>query len=156
MKLLDIVIRDAVVCPLQASQRDDALDELLFALVGARALPKADLDTVRASMIERERVGSTGFGKGIAVPHVKHERITKMVAAVGVSPTGVEFNALDRQPVYSIVMLLSPAEQPEAHLQAMHTVFKHLQSEQFRRFLRQAETPAEVIGLLEEADHGRS
>ncbi len=155
MKMLELINRDAIVCPLGASTRDEAIDELLDALIGAGALDEEHRAGVRQSMIDREKVGSTGFGKGIAVPHVKHAQITNMVAAVGVSPSGVEFNALDRQPVYSVVMLLSPSDQPEAHLQAMHTLFKHLQSEQFRRFLRQAESPEEVVTLLDDADHGR-
>lgn len=154
MKMLDIIERDAVVCPLEASTRDQALRELLGSLVEAAAVPQADAGAILASMIDREKVGSTGFGKGIAVPHVKHAGLSRMVAAVGVSPSGVEFNALDRQPVYSIVMLLSPADEPESHLQAMHTIFKHLQAEQFRRFLRQAEDAAQVWTLLEDADGG--
>jgi mannitol/fructose-specific phosphotransferase system IIA component (Ntr-type) len=75
-----------------------------------------------------------------------------MAAAVGLSPTGVDFNALDKQPVYSIFLLLSPEDRPEDHLQAMEVIFKNLSKETFRRFLRQAGSVAEVQDLLSEAD----
>jgi mannitol/fructose-specific phosphotransferase system IIA component (Ntr-type) len=75
-----------------------------------------------------------------------------MAAAIGLSPTGVDFNALDKQPVFSIFLLLSPEDRPEDHLQAMEVIFKNLSKETFRRFLRQATTTEEVLTLLEEAD----
>ena len=68
------------------------------------------------------------------------------------SQTGVDFNALDKNPVYSIVLLLSPKGKPDEHLQAMETVFSNLQKDMFRRFLRQATSVEDVLGLLEEAD----
>ncbi|HWB19354.1 MAG TPA: PTS sugar transporter subunit IIA, partial [Phycisphaerales bacterium] len=96
--------------------------------------------------------GSTGFGHGVAVPHVKHTSIKKMAVAVGVSRQGVDFNALDRQPVYSIFLLLSPDDKPEDHLDAMEVIFGNLSQESFRRFLRQAATQEDIVTLLEEAD----
>ena len=96
---------------------------------------------------------STGFGRGVAVPHVKHPGVTKMTAAVGRSSKGVDFSALDRQPVYSVVLLLSPGSSPEDHLKAMEVIFKSLGNETFRRFLRQATTQEDIIELLHEADH---
>ena len=75
-----------------------------------------------------------------------------MVVAIGISPSGVEFNALDKQPVYSIFLLLSPEDKPEEHLDAMEAIFGNLSHETFRRFLRQAETVDDVLTLLQEAD----
>ena len=88
----------------------------------------------------------------MAVPHVKHESLRKMVAAIGRSSHGVDFAALDRAPVYTVVMLLSPASAPEEHLAAMEKIFRYLQRENFRRFLRQAETKEAIIELIQEAD----
>jgi mannitol/fructose-specific phosphotransferase system IIA component (Ntr-type) len=88
----------------------------------------------------------------VAVPHVKHEKIKKMVATIGVSARGVDFNALDKQPVHSIVLLMSPAGRPDEHLQAMENIFRNLQKDTFRRFLRQATTRDEILELIEEAD----
>jgi len=152
MKLTDFVCRDALLPQLKGRDRDAVIEEIVDALVAAKCVAKAHRDNLIASLLEREKKGSTGFGKGVAVPHVKHENIKKMVAAVAVSQHGVDFNALDKQPVYSVVMLLSPAEKSDEHLQAMQTIFSHLQKDQFRRFLHQATTTDAVFELLEEAD----
>jgi PTS system fructose-specific IIA component/PTS system nitrogen regulatory IIA component len=88
----------------------------------------------------------------VAVPHIKHPAINRMVVAVAISPTGVDFNALDKQPVYSIFLLLSPEDKPEDHLDAMEAIFGNLSHETFRRFLRQATSVEDVLTLLEEAD----
>lgn len=154
MKMHEIVVREAIVAQLEANARDEVLEELLAALSKAGAIDAGLSKPLLASMLERERRGSTGFGKGVAVPHVKHEKVEKMVAAIGVSQSGVEFNALDKQPVYSVVMLISPAGRPEEHLQAMESIFKNLSSEQFRRFLRQSQTSEDIWALLQEADAG--
>ena len=76
-----------------------------------------------------------------------------MTAAVGRSSAGIDFSALDRQPVYSVVLLLSPDTNPEDHLKAMEVIFKSLGNETFRRFLRQATTREEIVDLLHEAAH---
>ncbi|HRP62976.1 MAG TPA: PTS sugar transporter subunit IIA, partial [Phycisphaerales bacterium] len=99
-----------------------------------------------------EKRGSTGFGHGVAVPHVKHSAVTEMAVAIAVSQSGVEFNALDRQPVYCIFLLLSPEDKPEDHLDAMEAIFGNLSQETFRRFLRQATKIEDVLTLLEETD----
>ncbi|MHC4428852.1 MAG: PTS sugar transporter subunit IIA [Planctomycetota bacterium] len=152
MKLLDIVVKKAIIPTLGATDRDAAINEIVDSLVSAGSLtPKLRDDFVKA-VIKRENRGSTGFGHGVAVPHVKHAAISKMAVTVAVSQAGVEFNALDKQPVYSIFLLLSPEDQPEEHLDAMEAIFGYLSQETFRRFLRQAKSVDDVITLLEEAD----
>ncbi|MEM9883043.1 MAG: PTS sugar transporter subunit IIA [Planctomycetota bacterium] len=152
MKLRDFVVPEAVVPQLEATDRDEAVAELIDALIAAGAAPASLRGELIASVLKREKNGSTGFGKGVAIPHVKHEKIAKVAAGLGVSGTGVDYNALDKQPVYSIFLLLSPADQPDQHLHAMETIFGHLQNDTFRSFLRQAETHDAVTTLLEEAD----
>jgi len=152
MKLLDFVVSEAIVPALESSERDDAIKELVRGLVASGAAPQELQDDLVRQIIEREQLGSTGFGKGVAVPHVKHDKIQKMVATIGVSQKGVNFNALDKAPVYSIVLLLSPKNRPDEHLQAMENIFSNLQKDTFRRFLRQASTHDEVVDLLAEAD----
>lgn len=152
MKLTDIVSPQAVVPRLASSERDQVIAEMVDALLSSGAAEARLRDELIGRILERERRGSTGFGRGIAVPHVKHKSVKKMAAAIGLSPTGVDFNALDKQPVFSIFLLLSPEDRPEDHLQAMEVIFKNLSKETFRRFLRQAGTVDEVVTLLEEAD----
>ena len=152
MKLLDIVVKKAIIPNLAAAERDSAIAEAIDALVSAGALSPELRDDFIKAVVKRENRGSTGFGHGVAVPHVKHPSISKMAVAIAVSQSGVEFNALDRQPVYSIFLLLSPEDQPEEHLDAMEAIFGNLSQERFRRFLRQARSAADIVTLMEEAD----
>ena len=127
----------------------------MTSLSGAGALPAESVDEVVAALIKREQNGSTGFGKGVAVPHVKHGKVRRMSGTIGRSANGIDFAALDHQPVYSVVLLLSPDNQPQQHLQAMNIVFSNLQKDTFRRFLRQSTTRDAITDLLDEADQGK-
>lgn len=155
MKLRDFIVRDAICPQLQAADRDGAIRELVNALAQAGALPATAVDEIVAALIKREQNGSTGFGKGVAVPHVKHPKIKQMAGTIGRSESGIDFAALDHQPVYSIVLLLSPDNQPQQHLQAMNIVFSNLQRDMFRRFLRQSDTREKIAELLDEADQAK-
>ena len=155
MKLNDFIVKDAILAELKSTDRDSVIRELVTSLAGAGALPKDAIDEVVAALVKREQNGSTGFGKGVAVPHVKHAKIKQMSGTIGRSVSGVDFAALDHQPVYSVVLLLSPENQPQQHLQAMNIVFSNLQKDMFRRFLRQCDTREKIIELLDEADQGK-
>jgi mannitol/fructose-specific phosphotransferase system IIA component (Ntr-type) len=155
MKLSDFIVSEAIIPTLVASDRDGVLRELVSSLAEAGALPKTAVDEVVASLVKREQNGSTGFGKGVAVPHVKHPQVKKMAGTVGRSDQGIDFAALDHQPVYSVVLLLSPENQPQQHLQAMNIIFSNLQKDMFRRFLRQSATREAIVELFEEADQGK-
>lgn len=152
MKFADFVCFEAIVADLSSKDRDGVIKELVQALVDQKKIKSADVDAVVKTILTRERQGSTGFGKGVSVPHAKHEGVTKMIATIGQSREGVDFAALDRAPVYSIFLLLSPTDQPEQHLAAMEKIFRHLQQDQFRSFLRQAETRQAIADLINEAD----
>ncbi len=153
MKLAEIVAKGGVTPQLKSNDRDGAIAEILDKLVECGAAAASARDELLSRVLERERRGSTGFGKGVAVPHVKHRSVTRMAAGIGLSPRGLDFSALDRQPVYSVFLLLSPEDRPEEHLQAMETIFKNLSKDTFRRFLRQAATVEDVHTLLSEADN---
>lgn len=155
MKLAEFVVREAIVPNLEATDRNGAIRELVKALETASILSSADSEAVARAVIQRENQGSTGFGKGVAVPHVKHPKVPKIMAAIGRSTAGIDFAALDRAPVYTVVLLLSPPNDPDGHLQAMENIFRHLQQDNFRRFLRQSETVEAIVDLLEEADEQR-
>ncbi len=152
MKLTDIVVSEAIIPELSSGTRDEAIAEIVDALVNAGALSPELKDEFVKAIIKREKRGSTGFGHGVAVPHVKHTAISKMAVAVGISRSGIDFNALDKQPVYSIFLLLSPEDKPEDHLDAMEAIFGNLSQDTFRRFLRQAQSTDDILTLLGEAD----
>jgi mannitol/fructose-specific phosphotransferase system IIA component (Ntr-type) len=156
MKLVDIVCLDALTPELEANDRNGAIAELVSALDKAGKLGKGNAQKVVRTVIKRENEASTGLGKGVAVPHVKHTAVKKVVAAVGKSAAGLDFSALDKQPVYSIILLVSPANDPAQHLEAMENIFAHLQKEKFRSFLQQAGTAEEIAELLRDADEDPS
>lgn len=155
MKLRDIVVDKAIVPNMVATKRDEAIRELLDALVESGRVSSDMRDAFAKAIIARENKGSTGLNHGVAIPHTKSAAVKTPMAAVGVSRSGIDFNSLDKQPVYSVVLLISPEAKPEAHLEAIQAIFSHLSKDQFRRFLRQAKSVVEVTTLLDEADAGQ-
>src|SRR5688572_33479804 len=105
MKLNEFIVNDAIIAELGAADRDGVIRELVESLAAAGALPQANVEEVVAALIKREQNGSTGFGKGVAVPHVKHAKVRQMCGTIGRSAGGVDFAALDHQPVFSVVLL---------------------------------------------------
>ncbi len=150
---MDIVVKNAIITDLKATKRDDVIAEMVDALITSGCVTEDQRAEFVKSIIRRENKGSTGFGHGVAVPHVKHAEIKTMHIAIGNSAEGIDFKALDREPVYSIVLLLSPEDQPENHLDAMEAIFSSLSQDTFRRFLRQAGSAEDVLTLLTETDN---
>ena len=156
MKFEEFVCFEATVPELQSQDRNGAIAELVSALTEAGRLPADASDEITKAVIKRENEASTGMGKGVAIPHVKHAAVKNVVAVVGQSTAGIDFSSLDEQPVFAVILLISPADNPDQHLQAMENVFKHLQNEKFRKFLRQCRTPETLEDLLKEADDNPS
>ncbi len=152
MKLREIIVTKAIYPSLQHTKRDLAIGELLDGLITAGVVPVDARAGLLKETAARERKGSTGFGHGVAVPHAKTAIVERPFAAIGLSSTGIDFNSLDRQPVFAVVFMLSPLSNLEMHLNAMESVFGALSQESFRRFLRQARTAEDVITLLDETD----
>lgn len=156
MKFSEFFCFDALVPQLESTERDGAITELVAALDKAGKLGEGNLDEITKAVIKRENEASTGMGKGIAIPHVKHSAVDNVIATLGQSPEGIDFAALDKQMVYSIILLISPADYPDKHLRAMENVFKHLQREKFRKFLKQSVTSEKIEDLLREGDDNPS
>ena len=152
MKLSDIIVFDAVVPQLKATSKEDVIAELVEALATAGAIAKNSVKEVTKLVLDREAQATTGIGKGVALPHAKRKGIRKPIATIGLSAEGIDFAALDSKPVYSVLLLLSSPDNPDEHLQAMETIFKHVQRDMFRKFLRQSTTKEAVAGLIAEAD----
>jgi PTS system fructose-specific IIA component/PTS system nitrogen regulatory IIA component len=153
MKLCDLVRPGSIIPALTSEDRNGAIRDLVQVLADEGLLNQATSDSLVRSIITRERTrGTTGFGKGVAVPHAKVETLDRVIAAVGRSAGGVDFGSLDGQPVYTIFLIVSPTDQPDEHLHAMDLVFRHLQQEQFRKFMRQSDTADKIYDLLKEAD----
>jgi mannitol/fructose-specific phosphotransferase system IIA component (Ntr-type) len=153
MKLLDLVRPNCIVAELAGTDRNGVIRELVQVLGDAKLLQASAVDGIVRSIVTRERTrGTTGFGKGVAVPHAKVEGLGQIVAAIGRSSAGVDFASLDGQPVHIVFLIVSPADQADEHLRAMDLIFRHLQQERFRKFLRQLDTAERIYDLLKEAD----
>lgn len=152
MKLSDIVVKEATIPNLSAKTRDEAIREIVEKLVEVKRIKPKDAEEIIKAIIKREKQGSTGFGKGVAVPHAKSSAVKDLMAVVARSNEGIDFAALDRAPVYIIFLLISPENKPEEHLKAMELIFKHLQKENFRKFLRQAQSAEEMNDVIDEAE----
>jgi mannitol/fructose-specific phosphotransferase system IIA component (Ntr-type) len=152
MKFADFICFKAVIPGLRAGDRDGVIAELVSALDKAGKLGKGNREDIIKAVIRREKEASTGLGRGVAIPHVKHPVVKDVVAAIGQSSAGIDFSALDKQPVYTVILLISPVDNPDKHLQAMENVFRHLQQEKFRKFLRQCQKAEQIEDLLREAD----
>jgi len=155
MEIADFVCTKAIIPRLESVKRDDVIRELVAALDKAGKVGKDNAADIAKAVIKRENEASTGIGKGVAVPHARHKAVKKVVAAIGISATGIDFSALDKQPVYTVILLLSPVE-GDQHLQAMEAIFGHLQNDNFRKFLKQSETVEQIKELLVEADQDPS
>ncbi len=153
MKLGELVQPGSIIAELKSTDRAGAVRDLVQLLSDAKLINQKSVDSVVKSIIARERTrGTTGFGKGVAAPHAKVEGLHRAVAAIGRTSRGIDFASLDGEPVYAVFLILSPADRPEEHLRAMDLVFRHLQQEKFRRFLRQSDNAEKIHDLLKEAD----
>ena len=104
MKLRDIVVEKAIIPQLKSTKRDEVINELVEALVESGAVEATLHEEFVKAVLTRERKGSTGFGHGVAVPHVKSPKVEKLTVAIGISKEGIDFKALDKEPVFSLFL----------------------------------------------------
>ena len=152
MRLADIVVEQAIVPQLKATTRNEAITELVQALADVGAVAGKNVGEIVKAVASRESQATTGIGKGVALPHAKLKFVKKPICTIGRSSDGIDFGALDSRPVYSVILLLSSPDNPDEHLQAMETIFKHVQRDMFRKFLRQSETREAIVELIVEVD----
>lgn len=155
MKFADFVCVGAIRAKLVADNKPAAIEELVESLVQAQAIPMADRDSIVKAILKREELGSTGIGRGVAVPHTKHPSVDRLVGTVGVCASGIDFNSLDGEKVQLFFLLISPPDRPGDHLRALENISRQLRDDSFCRFLKQAQTVEDIRQLLEEADNNQ-
>lgn len=146
----DLVQRAVLVLELQAATKDAALKELLAAAAGTGAITAANAKALGKRLTEREAIGSTGLGNGVAVPHVKGDDVRQVTLVLARCPAGIEWQAIDGRPVHILFLLVSPAADPEQHLQCLRWIAGLVRNADFRRFLLDAGDEAEMRDLLVE------
>lgn len=155
MKFSDFILNDAIRAELESSEKDSVIRELVGALVGAGGISADDQDSIVEAVMKREELGSTGIGRGVAVPHTKHPSVDRLVGTVSISHEGVDFNSLDGEKVQILFLLVSPPDRPGDHLRALENISRQLRDDTFCRFLRQAKSIEDIKQLLEEADNNQ-
>jgi PTS system fructose-specific IIA component/PTS system nitrogen regulatory IIA component len=152
MKFSDFVSITAIKADVNSLDKPGVIRELVESLATAGAIKASDAEGIVAAIMKREELGSTGIGRGVAVPHTKHGSVEKLVGTVGVSSEGVDFNSLDGDKVQLFFLLVSPPDRPGDHLRALENISRQLRDDTFCRFLKQAKSAHDIQLLLEEAD----
>ena len=155
MKFADFVNVEAIRADLTAEDKEAVIQELVRALIDANAIRNEDQGSIVKAILKREELGSTGIGRGVAVPHTKHPSVGQLVGTVGVSSEGVDFNSLDGEKVQLFFLLISPPDRPGDHLRALENISRQLRDDTFCRFLKQSKTAEDIQQLLEEADNNQ-
>ena len=155
MKFADFVSREAVRAELTATDKEGAIREMVQALLDAAKIEAKEQESIVKAILKREELGSTGIGRGVAVPHTKHPSVSQLVGTVAVSAAGVSFNALDGEKVQLLFLLISPPDRPGDHLRALENISRQLRDDTFSRFLKQANSAKDIQQLLDEADNNQ-
>lgn len=155
MKFSEFISKDAIRTNLEATDKESVIREMTASLQAAHSINDDQLESVVDAILKREELGSTGIGRGVAVPHTKHPTVDKLCGAVGVSTEGVEFDSLDGEKVHLLFLLVSPPDRPGDHLRALENISRQLRNDTFCRFLKQSESADDVWTLLEEADNNQ-
>lgn len=150
MKIMDFLSEDLIKVGLESTTKKDAISELVTLLYTSKKIK--DQKQIVDVLMEREKLGSTGIGQGIAIPHGKSEYVKDIYAAFGVSKKGIEFDALDGEPVYLIFLFIAPPDSAGTHLKALAKISHLLKDKYFRQMLRDATTVDEVVTIIKEED----
>lgn len=147
MKLMDFLIPDAIEPSLKSNNKKDAIKELVALLKNTRTI--SDDESVAKVVLEREELGSTGIGEGIAVPHGKSPAVDKVVAAFGRSEKGIDFQSeTDDTPVKLIFLLIAPVGSSGPHLLALARISRLLRSKEFREKIIKAKSKSEILEIF--------
>lgn len=155
MKFSDFISIQAIRSELKSDDKESVISELVQSLLDAGEINAEEKEDIVAAIMKREELGSTGIGRGVAVPHTKHPSVNKLVGTVGVSPDGVDFESLDGERVQLFFLLVSPPERPGDHLRALENISRQLRDDAFCRFLKQSKTSDDIKQLLDEADNNQ-
>jgi PTS system nitrogen regulatory IIA component len=150
MRLSDFINKRLINLSLQAKGKKETLEELSDLLTRQRII--SDRGKLISVLLERESLGSTGVGNGIAIPHAKTDLTRKIVIAFAKSDKGIDFDSLDKKPVYLVFLIIAPEEAHESYLRVLARISRLLHEEKIRNRLRAAQSPRQVINLIREEE----
>lgn len=155
MNFADFICQNAIRPDIQATEKEAVVREMAASLVEAGQISQDNCESIVQAILKREELGSTGIGRGVAVPHTKHPTVEKLCGTVAVSTHGVDFDSLDGEKVNLLFLLVSPPDRPGDHLRALENISRQLRDESFCRFLKQSKTAEDIWQLLQEADNNQ-
>lgn len=150
MKILDILAPDAIIPAMRATTKSEALQELASML--ATLHPELDRARLIQVLLDREALGSTAIGEGIAIPHGKMPGASNVIAAFGRSPEGLPFDSLDGNPTRLFFLLVAPEDSAGIHLKALARVSRLLKDKSFRDRLAGGGTQEQLFAIIKEED----
>jgi len=150
VKIMDILVRDAVILDLESTEKSAVLSELSRRL--AAADPEIDAERLRQILEERERLQSTGIGDGVAIPHGKLPGLSRLVASFARSRRGVDFDSIDGQKTHLFFVLVVPEHSGGQHLKALARISRFFRDAAFRKALEEAGSLEDVFRAIEEED----
>ena len=156
MHILDFLNEKAVSADLKSHDKNSAIKELADLLVKSGQLKPKDRDAVVKVLLNREALGSTGIGQGVAIPHGKCEYVSELIGAFGISKSGIKFDSLDGEPANIFFLLLAPIESSGPHLKALARISKLLKDKFFRDSLKGADTEKNLVKIIKEEDQRRA
>ncbi len=145
MKLSEILNKDSILSDMQSSDKSGIIKELAQAVASATQADAADIEQV---LTERESLGSTGIGGGIAIPHGKLDSVGAVTVGFGLSRNGVEYNSLDSKPVHIFFLLLTPEHSTGGHLKVLAQISKLLKREEFKQGLKSAQSVDDIYETI--------
>ena len=149
MKILDFLSIERILPNMQSRDKKGVIDELAQAVADTTTAENAEIARV---LLEREQLGSTGIGDGIAIPHGRLSAIDSIIMGFGSSEQGIEYDAIDDKPVTIFFLLLTPENSTGGHLKVLAQISKLLKNKQFKIDLNNAQTKQEVIEIIQDAD----
>ena len=150
MKIMDILLKDAVILDVESTGKSEVLTELSQCAAGAE--PSLDADRLLQVLLDRENLQSTGIGDGVAIPHGKMPGLSRLVASFARSRAGVDFESIDGQPTHLFFLLVVPEHSGGQHLKALARISRFLRDASFREKLIAAESLDEIFSTIEEED----
>jgi PTS system nitrogen regulatory IIA component len=150
MKITDILTKDFVIDDLAGTDKESVLLEFTKFLEKKGAIKNKEV--LLSALIEREKLGSTGIGENVAIPHAKLEEIDHMVTLFGRSIKGVEFESLDKKPVHFVCLVIAPSNSTGQHLKALARISRILKSSALRKSLKNAKDLGEIYSTLVNED----
>jgi mannitol/fructose-specific phosphotransferase system IIA component (Ntr-type) len=137
MRMTDFIVRESISPQLAATTKEGAIREMVENLRAVGYFQNCAAEDLIKAIMKREQLGSTGIGRGVAIPHAKHANAERLIGTLGISQPGVQFQSLDGEPVHVLVLLISPQDRPGPHLQALESVSRSLRDDGFVRALRE-------------------